>query len=193
MVYNLKASKVLFQNLNLWISDWILDAKLICCHVSESSEEKILFLPHQKIVGWIFIFKWRKFVPNFLGVIETAWGKCKESWNISLYFSHPWPNFHQRLEAARPQPPTTVHPKSKVYSSTVYSVTRLSMCPYPCLSLVWVDALTKIFQCSDVFLGFGSDIVLIAGSASHISRWSLLLSASCWHLHFINITTCLSF
>lgn len=118
MVYNLKASKVLFQNLNLWISDWILDTKLICCHVSESSEEKILFLPHQKIVGWIFIFKWRKFVPNFLGVIETAWGKCKESWNISLYFSHPWPNFHQRLEAARPQPPTTVHPKSTVLQST---------------------------------------------------------------------------
>ena len=37
-------------------------------------------------------------------------------------------------------------------------------------------------------LDFGPDIVLIWGSASHISRWSLLLSASCWHLHFIKIT-----
>ena len=135
----------------------------------------------------IFNSKWRRFVPNFLGVIETSWEKYEDSWNISIYFAHPWPNLHQRSEAAsrQQQPPTTLHLIfRRVYSLQRHSSVHIRVSVWSgwwMLRLKYISALRILFC---------PDIVLIAGSASHISRWSLLLSASCWHLHFINIITC---
>ena len=56
---------------------------------------------------------------------------------------------------------------SRVYRTAVYNVALLSISG----SQSGLDGcFVKIFQRSDVFFGFGPDIVLIAGSASHISR-----------------------